>query len=268
MRHTPKAVTHINFFADTLIFEPRRIWTALTNAEKHGAITSTSHAAILKDLGPTAIHLARRDYVLRAAVDQLKQSYAALIDLSGLWALPKEDVNGILTNVVKGEAIEKERDRALLAVDSFLFEFRSYLELLAIFVYGILKGIGYAPNVHETLSSGESVQPVSGKGKLKSYAFILYLCDRMSMPNDWFTFLTEHRNFFTHEAAPGVAVEHRLVLPPDFDFLIMRVNIPNFAAANPRDYFRLSECTAVVSGVKAFGRKAQEYLVGMLEGKP
>jgi hypothetical protein len=131
-----------------------------------------------------------------------------------------------------------------------------------------MKGIGRQPQAKEKLSSGATVEIISHKGKLRSHAFLLFLCDRLSLPPDWFTFLTAHRNFFTHEAAPGVAVEHRRVLPPEFDFLIMRVNVTNFAAADPRDYFRLSECTTVTSGVKALGRISQEYLVQMLERKP
>lgn len=44
------------------MFEPRRIWTALANAEKVGSLGFDAHEAILKDLGPTAFYLASRDY--------------------------------------------------------------------------------------------------------------------------------------------------------------------------------------------------------------
>jgi hypothetical protein len=153
----------------------------------------------------------------------------------------------------------------LLALDSVLFEFRAYLELLATFVYEILVGIGSPPARSVSLSSGQALRLV-GKRGLQTRNFLRYLCDELSCSETWFVFLGTHRNVFTHNGAPYVAIEDRLVRPPEFDFLIMRTNIHDFQRADPEDYFRLSELESVVNGVKKLARAAQDKLVNLLEG--
>jgi hypothetical protein len=167
--------------------------------------------------------------------------------------------------VVGNDQIYSERDRALLALDSVLFEFRSYLELLATFIYKFLVGIGKPPASKVTHSSGEELVVVGGHGNLKTHNFLRHLCDELSCPEDWYVFLSRHRNFFTHQGAPHIAIEDRLVRPPEFEFLIMRTNIHNFEDADPADYFRLSELQGVVEGVKRLAGAAQRKLVTLLE---
>jgi len=60
----PKAVIHINFLPEVLLFDPRRVWTALGRAEAKGAVKSGTREKIERELGQTAIWLAQRDYVL------------------------------------------------------------------------------------------------------------------------------------------------------------------------------------------------------------
>jgi hypothetical protein len=76
----------------------------------------------------------------------------------------------------------------------------------------------------------------------------------------------KHRNFFTHEASPYIAIEDRLVIPPEYDLIVMRTNIREFKTAAPADYFRLSECARVVEGLKKLTKQMQEELTKKLEG--
>lgn len=263
MRKAPSAVIHINFLSGVLLFQPERVWTALRRGQENGKVSKSAAIKLVAHLGNAAIHLAIRDYVLRAAVKQLKESLAVLVDLiPDPWSIPQRHGYRVVGNA----QIYAERDRALLAFDSALFEFRSYLELLATFMYKFLLGIGKPPTSKVRHSSGEELEVVDKRGKLNTHNFLRHLCDEVSCPEDWYVFLRRHRNFFAHNGAPYIAIEDRPVSPPDFEFLIMRTNIHNFEDADPGDYFRLSEFQAVVDGVKRLARAAQEKLVILLEG--
>jgi hypothetical protein len=209
-----------------------------------------------KKYGKTAEHLATRHYLLNQAVNELK---SALVDISTLvpdqwFDVPVED------RAVKGVACERARDRVLLAIDSFLFEFRSYLDLLARFVYGVLVAINKGPSRTEGLASGKSVEILGKSGKLKPHNFLLYLIDLLGLPTDWLSFLAVQRNFFTHEGAPYCAIEDRLERPPVYDLIIMKTNIIDFADADPDSFFRVSECQLVVDGIRALSAATQDYL--------
>jgi hypothetical protein len=265
-RPLPKAVIHINFLPETLLFEPRRVWTALMRAEAKGTVSSGATQKIQGDFGQTAICLAQRDYVLRMAVNVLRDSLSSLADrIPDPWTIPEVESGGIPYRVVSGKEVFQDREKALLAVDSLLFEFRAYLELLAQFVFGVLKGAGFAPPPQKKIASGKKLTIVTKKGKLNAHNFLLDLCNKLSLDTGWYEFLVEHRNFFTHEGAPYIAIEDRMIRPPEFEFIIMRANIRDFFKASPEDYFRLSEFANVVQGLKELSAKAQEHLVGLLE---
>lgn len=260
MRRPPRFVIHINFLPHVLMFEPRRVWTALRRAEESGKVPPGALVGIGRRLGQTSIYLAGRDYILRTAVRQLKaalETLSNLIDDRWMPAGPCRVVNA-------PEAVQA-RDAVLLAVDSFLFEFRAYLELLARFVYGVLTSIGNPPPALHSLPGRERLRVTDKNGRLRTHDFLRYLCAQLSVSEGWYSFLAEHRNFFTHRAAPYIAVEDRGIRPPEYDFLIMRVNIADFTKADPADYFRLSECAAIVDGVRRLAYKTQQFLVEALE---
>ncbi len=265
----PKVVIHINFNVGDLLFQPSRIFTALRRAETRRKIGHSARQNLECDLSDTALFLAGRDYILRTTVEELSNSVRRFQNLvPEPWTLREIDDEGARYRMVGSPEISKERDRVLLAVDSFLFEFRAYLELLAQFVYGILVGIGKGPAPREKLSSGKTIITVDSEGKVKSNDFLLYLCDRFSLGTAWYKFLSRHRNFFTHEGCPYIALEDLSTGPPGppkFDFIVMRVNIHDFAQADPADYFRLSQCQAIVNGVRVLSQASQEYLVSILE---
>ncbi len=266
MRKPPNIVIHINFLPDVLLFEPRRIWTALNTAAANGKISSTEAQDLSLRLGETAIFLGQRDYILRTSVRVLRNSLASLTEkIPDLSKIPELDRDGFRYRVLNGQELFKDRDIVLLAVDSLLFELRAYLDLLATFVYEILRGIGKAPQKQETLASGELVTILDGKSKLRPNAFLKFLCDRLSVETSWYEFLSRHRNFFTHEGAPYIAIEPIAIIPQGLEFIIMRKNIHNFSQADPGDYFRLSEFTEVLEKLRKLTGETQRYLVDKLE---
>jgi hypothetical protein len=262
MKSPPKSVIHINFVAGDLVFDARPIWTALRQAERNGKVSGGLADQLFQQFGGTAIHLGTRHYVMRRAVEELK---SALLDVCKQVPEPWSVATVSGFRMVSGGACERARDRVLLAIDSFLFEFRAYLDLLAGFVYGVLKAAGKGPCRMETLLSGVTIKITRRNGKLKPHAFLLYVCDKVSVPTDWYEFLSTHRNFFTHEGAPYCAIEDLMVRPPEFDVIIMKANIHDFQHADPSSYFRVSECQAVVAGVAALGAATQKYVIDTLQ---
>jgi hypothetical protein len=195
---------------------------------------------------------------MKRAIDELK---AGLQDIYNFvpnpWSIPNR--NGI--RVVSGTECERARDRVLLAIDSFLFEFRAFLDLLARFGYGCLVQIGRGPADRQRLSSGRTIEIVDKGRRLRPHAFLLYIADMLGVPIEWYDFLNIHRNFFTHQGAPYCAIEDRMVRPPEFDLLVMKANIHDFQKANPADYFRISECQSVVDGLRLLCGSLQQHLI-------
>jgi len=262
MRARPKSVIQIDFSVGDLIFDSRPIWSALGRAVEQGAVGASVGCGLPQEFGETAIHLATRHYLMQRAIEELKISLTDIFNqVSGSWGTP---VIGI-DRVIKGADCQRARDRVLLAIDSFLFEFRAYLELLAGFTHGFLVAIGKEPSKSERLSSGRVLQITGKNGELRPHGFLLYLCDKLCVATDWYEFLSSHRNFFTHKGAPYCAIEDRLVRPPKFDLIIMRTNITDFDHADPSDFFRVSECQPIVRGIQSLSRAAQQYLISLLE---
>jgi hypothetical protein len=256
----PKSVIHINFVPDDLQFDPRPIWASLRDASERAVVPAVLVGQLQQAFGETAIHLATRHYIMKRAIEELKTALTDIYNqIPDSWSVPALD------RVVKGQTSERARDHVLLATDSFLFEFRAYLDLLARFVHGILAAIGKGPAQTELLSSGKAIQIAGKNGNLKPHGFLLYLCDRLGVAPDWYGFLSTHRNFFTHEGAPYCAVEDRMVRPPEFDLIIMKRNIHDFESADPSDYFRVSECQSVVDGIRVLSTAAQRHLTDVLQ---
>jgi hypothetical protein len=168
MRQPPRSIIHINFTAGALVFDARPIWTAATNAESLGKLPKLLASQLSADLGPTAIHLGTRHYVMKRAISELK---IALEDVYNLvpepWAIP--DTRGF--RVVSGKNCELARDRVLLAIDSFLFEFRAFLDLLAQFAYRFLVEIGKQPASRQVLSDGKQITITSRGNKTATARF-------------------------------------------------------------------------------------------------
>jgi hypothetical protein len=260
MSPAPQAVIHINFLPGELLFDARPIWTALNTATSKGKVP-TLPKELGEELGGTAIHLGTRDYMMRAALRELNASTKAIWDF-----VPSAIEVGCVPNtrVMKGRAVEDARDRVLLATDSFLFECRSFLDLVARFTYAMLTGLRKQPAAKQRLLTGQTVRLVERGGRLRPHDFLLFLCDQLHVPSDWFVFLSSHRNFFTHKATPYCAVEEIRSVPAEYDLLIMRTNILDFSTSDPKDYFRISECAAVATGLRRFGLAVQKHLVDLL----
>jgi hypothetical protein len=261
MKGPPHSIIHINFVGGPLLFDARPIWTALREAEAQGKLAAPLATDISARFGNTAIYLGTRHYLMKRAIEELKGSLLEIFNLvEDSWKPP-----GTNYRVIDERKGGQARDRVLLFVDSFLWEFRSFLELLAKFAYGILVQIGKGPARMETLSSGSTVEITSRRGRFKPHGFLLYLCDKLQIQTSWYTFLSLHRNLFSHEAAPYCAIEALPVRPPEFDLIIMRTNIQDFRAADPSDYFRVSEFQGIVNGTRSLSTAVQQYLINAIE---
>jgi hypothetical protein len=265
MAGIPKAVVHVNFLPSTLVFDARPIWSAVMRASRKKRLPADAMERISGTWGNTAIHLATRDGIMRVAVRELRAGMTALCNLvpdtfslDRLRQLPP----------LNGKEADNARDIVLFAVDSFLYEFRAFLELLAKFCYGVLSDIGKEPAPKQRLASGREVTVKNRRGKIQPNDFLLYLCDQLSVPALWYEFLTKNRNFFTHDGAPYCAVENLLQVPPAYDVLIMKTNILDFSTASPDDYFRVSDCTKILEGVHQLARAAQHYLIETIDKLP
>jgi hypothetical protein len=263
MRQLPKSVIHVNFrVSSTLLFDTRPIWAALRQAEERGRVPASLTQELSQRFGETAEHLAVRHYIMACAIEELKSALSEIYNqVRDPWSLPSVDG----CRAVRGEACERARDRVLLAVDSFLFEFRAYLDLLARFVHGVLQALRVGPSPTAVLSSGRTVRIAAKSGKLNPHLFLLYLCDKLQMSTSWYDFLSTNRNFLTHEAAPYCEIEDRMVRPPEFDLIITKKNVSDLRQADPSDFFRVSECQAVVNGIRELSAAAQRYLVDILQ---
>lgn len=261
MSRPPQSVIHINFIAGPLLFDARPIWAAAREAETQGKIPPNLATHLFSELGDTAVHLGTRHYIMKQATEELKNSLRDIYNLvPEPWAIPSK--SGF--RVVSGRECELARDRVLMAIDSFLFEFRAFLDLLAQFAYRFLAEIGKRPASSQVLTSGKAIMIAGPGNKLRPHAFLLYLADLLGVSKDWYLFLNAHRNFFTHAGAPYCAIEDRMVRPPEFDLLVMKANIHDFANADPNDYFRVSECQPVIQGLRLLSSGVQRYLIDAL----
>lgn len=138
-----------------------------------GKISASLPQELGVQFGGTAIHLATRDFIMRAAVRELN---AAMVVIRKLVIEAKEIRSIPSIRVLSGRGAESARDQVLLAIDSFLYEeFRAY---------EILTGVGKAPTAKQRLTTGESVELVDKKGKLRPHDFLLYLCDKLHVASN------------------------------------------------------------------------------------
>jgi hypothetical protein len=183
MAGSPKAVVHVNFLPTILVFDARPVWAAVLRASREKRLPADAMEYISGTWGNTAIHLATRDGIMRVAVRELKAGMSALCDL-----VPTTLSIDTLRQLppLKGKDAESARDLVLLAVDSFLYEFRAFLELLATFCYGVLSDIGKEPPQKHCLAMGREVTIRNGSGKMRPNAFLLHLCDQLNVPILWY----------------------------------------------------------------------------------
>jgi hypothetical protein len=247
----PHSVIHINFVVGPQIFDARPIWTVL----RASSLPVPEREKLVAELSEASLSIATRGILLGTAITELKGA------LHSLYALP--DLL-LAMHVVGGRDVERQRDRVLLFADSVVFEFRSYLDLIAKFSYDLLVSIGKTPTPKPTLSSGVVLSLLGKRSELRRNDFLLYLGDILGQPADWYIFLNTHRNHFTHEAAPYCAVELIPGPRPAFDVLITKKNITDFGKAKPEDYFRVSDLQKVVTGTMQFAGAVQNYLVAQV----
>ena len=80
---------------------------------------------------------------------------------------------------IRGDDAQRKQHDVLFYTDSVLFEFRSYLDLIATFSYGVLNGIRKAPASTQMLASGSTIDLLDKNKKVLRNNYVLYICDRL-----------------------------------------------------------------------------------------
>src|ERR1035437_8765835 len=116
MSSPPKAVIHINFMPEGLVFDARPIWKALIDAAKTNKTSALRYQQLSEEFGGMALHIGTRSLIMEAAIRELK---AGIQTISGLVpdAMKIDDIPN--TRLLRAAGVEQIRDRALLAIDSF-----------------------------------------------------------------------------------------------------------------------------------------------------
>ena len=152
----PHSVIHFDFPGGSYLFDARHVWNALKRKEA----TNSHFSLVPKQFGPMALSIATKGVLMGLALGKLKTA------LAELYACP-EVVQA--THTIRGEKTERMKQNILLYTDATLFEFRSYLDLIANFTYGILAAIGKPPATSQLLSSGLVTTLLDKNDKLRRY---------------------------------------------------------------------------------------------------
>src|SRR5262245_33390209 len=110
--YIPKVVVHIDFTPVLLLFDPRRIFGALQEANASGL---QIHETKLKSLHQLALHLATRAKIIQVCVQNITAEQDKIIRIIG--ALPTRSVIQLDDSTVYS---------LLLYLDSFLFEIQAF----------------------------------------------------------------------------------------------------------------------------------------------
>lgn len=213
------------------------IWGAVNEAVKSGKVPALS-----SEVYRLGFHVSIRLNILPRVVQRMNSS------TSLLYAKTKEHgPEYVFTEAQEGYAYPLNSDLkySLLAdIDALLFELNSTCELMTR-LFGLLRAhVG---------------QPIPSKQLGKAIGDVL---SQGTQDPSWFELLDKHRNFFTHEGAPYIAVDLSNG-PATLDVLIMKENIKVFT--DPDTFVSLSEINFIVQGFIAARRQLQGYLVSLFK---
>lgn len=207
----PRSVIHIDFNPQNVLFNPALVWGELRKVVEADKLSAATEGALKEKFSDIALSIVTRSDLMRLAINELDTSLNELFT-----SVPPDAprLPGSNDRIVNSENVTAARDRVLLHTDSVFFQFRSYLEFVAKFVYGILEGIQKAPAPKQTLSSGNTVSLIGSNGNVITHNFLAFLCDQPPTSGNapqvsarWFSFLSGDRNLFTHGVAPYCAIE-------------------------------------------------------------
>lgn len=249
-----KSVIHFDFPVGAWLFDARPIWTSL----KSSGISVPIYDSVVADCGGTAVSIVTRGTLMATALKKIEAALSNMYHHPEILQLP---------GFVISPEVKTLQYELLLCLDSLVFEFRSYLDLIATFCHRVLDGISKGPSTDfVVLSSGQKIMLFNKSHELIRHNYLLYLCDELNHPTEWYTLLNGDRNLFTHESAPYCAIEFSFVPPneAEFEAIIMRRNITDFSTADPKDYFRVSEFQPIVDGMLKFAPAVQAYIISKI----
>lgn len=211
------------------------IWAAVNEAVKSGKVPP-----LLPEVYRLGLHVSVRLNILPRVVQRVNSNTSLLYEKT-----KKHGPEYVFTLAKEGYVYPLDNDLkySLLAdIDALLFEFNSACELMTR-LFGLLRAHVDQPIPPKQL--GKAISDVLSQG---------------TQNDSWFVLLDKHRNFFTHEGAPYIALDLSNE-PATMDILIMKENIKTFT--NPDTFVSLSEINLIVQGFIAARRQLQDYLVSL-----
>lgn len=158
------------------------IWTSVNNALQKGKTTQ-----LPSDVYELGVYISTRLNILPRIVNRINAEVIELFKLA-----ERHEESHVFTKMTEGYALRIDNDlkyRILCDIDSLLFEINSVCELMS--------------KLFESLYShaGKTLEKKKVGLKIKS------IIENAKQNPSWFVNLTEHRNFFIHEAAPYIAID-------------------------------------------------------------
>lgn len=211
------------------------IWTAVNEAVK-----SRKTRPLSSEVYRAGLHVSIRLNILPRVVERVNDNTLLLYK-----KIREHGPEHVFTQAREAYAFSVDDDLkySLVAdIDALLFELNSACDLMKRF-FGLLY-------VHVG-------RPIPQKQLGKAIHRVL---TGDTQNGKWFLSLDKHRNFFTHEGAPHIAVDLSGE-PGTLDLLIMKENVKTFA--NPDTFVSLSEVNRIVQGFVSAKRRLQDHLVSL-----
>ncbi len=211
------------------------IWGAAHHAVKEGKIRE-----LPSEVYELGLHVSTRLNILPRSIRRLNVGVTELYSAS-----TNHKPEHVFSKGTEGAALHIDNDlkyEILCDVDSLLFELNSLCELMTNLFYCLYE---HAEHALEREKVGSEIKK---------------LLEEAGQDTEWFSNLSNHRNFFIHEGAPYIAIdisegEGR------YELLVMKENIKNFEDKDK--YLTISELNDMVQGFLNSKPVIQEHLVNL-----
>jgi hypothetical protein len=213
------------------------IWTAIINARKDGK-------QLKKDIKikPISLHISTRLNMLPRIIKRINAESRLLFD-----SIKGHDPKYTFTSTKKGYAFTVDDElkyNLLLDIDSLLFEINACSELILKFLGSVYDLIGTA--LKKDKIGKKLKQIIRDEGEDES----------------WFVMLDNHRNFFSHDGTPYIAVDVTNESDGLYDVLVLKENIHDFGDQDK--YFRLSDLNKIVYGFGRSKKILQNHIINLM----
>lgn len=215
------------------------IWSAVNEAIKRGVVEE-----IPPELKESGVYISTRLNFLPRIISLINADAIKLYEALQAHKPEHEFNEG---NKEKAKAFDIDNDlkySLLISIDSLLFELNSVCEL-KMKLFEKLHVLADKPMPHK--NAGLAIKK---------------LLEGKEHDASWFGELDEHRNFFSHNGTPYLAVDITSGMD-EVDILVMRENLKEFS--DPKKFLRMSKINNIVQGFEKSKPIIQEYLKGLFE---